>query len=434
MTALLVFGTFLVLAFLSVPILASIALAGIAGIVALGFADRLDLLAQQLLDGINSPALLAVPFFILAGNLLNALELTERIFGFASNLVGHLRAGLAQVNILASLLFSGISGAAVADCAALGTIEIKAMRERGYPVDFAAALTAASSIIGPIFPPSIPLLIYAYVASASVGRLFLAGIVPALLLVAALMIYVDIVARFRDFPREPRATMKVVLASAVDGLLALLAPLIILGAMLTGVTTASEAGVIACVYALALGAWYRTITLRRVVLALRETAWLSTIVLVMIGFSTAIAWIMAFDQVPQTLADMVLARIDTDWQFILIYIGFFILLGCVFDSLSAMIILMPIVLPIIDSFGIDRVHFGIVTVLTLMVGILTPPLGIALYVMMDIAKLPFETIARATLPFLLPIVLVILLVAFVPQIALFLPDLIMGPELAPPAR
>lgn len=428
MSALIVFGTFLVLAFLSVPVLASIAVAGTVGIAILGFADRLDLLAQQLLDGINSPALLAVPFFILAGNLLNALELTERIFRFATNLVGHIRGGLAQVNILASLLFSGISGAAVADCAALGTIEVDAMRKRGYPPEFAAALTASSSIVGPIFPPSIPLLIYAYVASASVGRLFLAGIVPALLLVATLMVFVRVVAGRRKFPREPRASRGEVLSSAVDGLLTLLAPLIILGAMLTGFTTASEAGVIACVYALGLGLWYRTLTFARFVGALRDTAYLSAIVLLMIGFSTAIAWIMAFDQVPQALADLVLTRVDADWQFVLIYIAFFIVLGCVFDSLSAMIILMPIVLPIIDGFGIDRVHFGVVTVLTLMVGILTPPLGIALYVMMDVAKLPFETIARATLPFLLPIVLVILVIAFVPQISLFLPDLLMGPE------
>ena len=428
MIAAVVFGTFVFLAFLSVPILASITIAGATGIIILGFGDKLELVSQQMLDGINNSALLSVPFFILAGNLLNALQLTERIFQFATNLVGHIRAGLAQVNILASLLFSGISGAAVADCAALGTVEVKAMRERGYKSEFAAALTAASSIIGPIFPPSIPLLIYAFVTSSSVGRLFLAGIIPALLLVAGLMIFVYVLAHKQNLPREKRATRSEVLNSAADGLFVLMAPAIILVAMLSGITTASEAGVLACCYALMLGVYYKTLTIRSLYQALRETAYLSAIVLLMIGFSTVIAWIMAFTQVPQGLAALMLQNISADWQFILIYIVFFLLIGCIFDGLSAMIIMMPIVLPIVDSFGIDRVHFGIVTVLTLMVGILTPPLGIALYVMMDIAKLPFETIARATIPFLFPIVAVIVLIAFIPEITLFLPNLIMGPE------
>ncbi|MEQ8444454.1 MAG: TRAP transporter large permease [Pelagibacterium sp.] len=426
MTGLLVLGVFMALAFLSVPILTSIIIASAAGVVALGFTDRLGIVSQQMLDGINSPALLSVPFFILAGNLLNGCKLTDRIFRFANNLVGHIRGGLAQVNILASLLFGGISGAAVADCAALGTVEVKAMRERGYPADFAAAVTAASSIVGPIFPPSIPLLIYAFVSNASVGRLFLAGIMPALLLVAVLMIYVYIVSVRRNFPREKRAKFGEVARSAVDGFLTLLAPGIILGAMLTGFTTASEAGVLACIYALGLGLYYRTLNLDVLVTAFRDTAYLSTIALLMIGFSATVGWIMAFDLVPQQLADFILGNIDSKWVFILVYLLFLIVLGCVFDATAALIILVPIMLPIVDGFGIDRVHFGIFTVLTLMVGILTPPVGIALYIMMDIAKLPFEKVARATIPFLLPIVIAILLIAFVPQISLFLPNLVYG--------
>ena len=426
MTGLLVLGVFMALAFLSVPILTSIIIASAAGVVALGFTDRLGIVSQQMLDGINSPALLSVPFFIIAGNLLNGCKLTDRIFRFANNLVGHIRGGLAQVNILASLLFGGISGAAVADCAALGTVEVKAMRERGYPADFAAAVTAASSIVGPIFPPSIPLLIYAFVSNASVGRLFLAGIMPALLLVAVLMIYVYIVSVRRNFPREKRARFGEVARSAVDGFLTLLAPGIILGAMLTGFTTASEAGVLACIYALGLGLYYRTLNLDVLVTAFRDTAYLSTIALLMIGFSATVGWIMAFDLVPQQLADFILGNIDSKWVFILVYLLFLIVLGCVFDATAALIILVPIMLPIVDGFGIDRVHFGIFTVLTLMVGILTPPVGIALYIMMDIAKLPFEKVARATIPFLLPIVIAILLIAFVPQISLFLPNLVYG--------
>tara|TARA_R110002049_G_scaffold70251_1_gene181554 strand:- start:44718 stop:46001 length:1284 start_codon:yes stop_codon:yes gene_type:complete len=427
MTGLLVLGVFIGLAFLSVPILTSIIVAASAGVVALGFSDRLGIVSQQMLDGINSPSLLAVPFFILAGNLLNGLQLTERIFRFANNLVGHIRGGLAQVNILASLLFAGISGAAVADCAALGTVEVKAMRERGYPADFAAGVTAASSIIGPIFPPSIPLLLFAFVANASVGRLFLAGVIPALLLLVVLMVYVYIVSAKRGFPTGERAPLSEILSSALDGFLTLLAPGIILGAMLTGFTTASEAGVLACLYAIGLGIYYRTLNLQVLLVAFRDTAVLSTIALLMIGFSACIGWIMAFDLVPQRLAEFVLVSVESKWAFLLIYLLFLVLLGCVFDATAALIILVPIMLPIIDGFEIDRVHFGIFTVLTLMVGILTPPIGIALYIMMDVAKLPFEAVAKATIPFLVPIVIAILLITFIPQISLFLPNLIYGP-------
>ena len=426
MSGLLVLGTFIVLAFLSVPILTSIIIAASAGVIALGFSDQLGIVSQQMLDGINSPTLLSVPFFILAGNLLNGLQLTDRIFRFANNIVGHIRGGLAQVNILASLLFAGISGAAVADCAALGTVEVKAMRERGYPAPFAAGVTAASSIIGPIFPPSIPLLLFAFVANASVGRLFLAGVVPAIVLLIVLMGYVHIVSIRRNFPKEPFPPIKEILASAVDGLLTMLAPGIILGAMLTGFTTASEAGVLACLYAMALGIWYRTLNLKVLLQALRETAYLSSIALLMIGFSACVGWILAFDMVPQRLADLVLTSVDAKWQFLLIYLVFLVLLGCVFDATAALIILVPIMLPIVDGFGIDRVHFGIFTVLTLMVGILTPPIGIALYIMMDVAKLPFEAVAKATVPFLIPIIIAVLLITFVPSISLFLPNLVYG--------
>ncbi|QDC10610.1 TRAP transporter large permease [Oceanicola sp. D3] len=426
MTGLLVLGVFVVLAFHSVPILTAIILAAAAGVISLGFSDQLGIVSQQMLDGINSPSLLSVPFFILAGNLLNGLKLTDRIFRFANNIVGHIRGGLAQVNVLASLLFAGISGAAVADCAALGTVEVKAMRERGYPAPFAAGVTAASSIIGPIFPPSIPLLLFAFVANASVGRLFLAGVVPALVLLVVLMGYVHIVSLKRGYPKEPRPPLREILASAVDGVLTLLAPGIILVAMFTGFTTASEAGVLACLYALALGIWYRTLTVKVLITAFRETAALSTIALLMIGFSSCIGWIMAFDMVPQRLADFVLVSIDAKWQFLLVYLAFLIILGCVFDATAALIILVPIMLPIVDGFGIDRVHFGIFTVLTLMVGILTPPLGIAIYIMMDVAKLPFEAVAKATIPFLIPIVIAVLLITFVPQISLFLPNLVYG--------
>ncbi len=428
MTGFAIIAVFLGLVLMAVPIVAAIGLAGIAGMHFAGFGNSMFIAPQQLLQGVDNAALLAIPFFILAGNLLNALGMTDRIFAFATKLVGHLRGGLAQVNVVASLFFSGISGAAVADCAALGTVEVKAMKARGYTAEFAGAVTAASSIIGPIFPPSIPLLIYAYVATESVGRLFLAGILPALLITFGLMVYVGILARVKGFPVEPRASFKEISSTAVDGMFALAAPLIILTCMLTGIATASEAGVVTCFYTLALGFYYRSLTLEKVIKAARDTVYLSVMVILMLGFSKIIGWVLAITQTPQLLADLTLTSIDQRWVFILIYILFFLILGMVFDTLGAMIILMPVVLPIVDALEIDRVHFGIVTVFTLMIGILTPPLGIALYVMMDITKRPFEVLAKAVLPFLIPLLLALLLVAFVPQISLFLPELIMGPK------
>ena len=426
MAALVIIGVFLVLVLAAVPIITAIGLAGAAGVYAAGFGDMMFIAAQRVLEGVDSAALVAVPFFILAGNLLNALGMTDRIFAFATAVVGHVRGGLAQVNILASLFFSGISGAAVADCAALGTVEVKAMKARGYTAEFAGAITAASSIVGPIFPPSIPILIYAYVATESVGRLFLAGILPALAITLGLMIYVWVLARIRTFPVEPRARWSEIGRKAMDGIFAIAAPIIILTCMLTGVATASEAGVVTCFYTLLLGVYYRSLTIGKVIAAARATVYLSAMVLLMLGFSTIIAWVLAITQVPQALAEITLTHIDQRWLFILIYILFFLVLGMLFDTLSAMVILMPIVLPIVDMFGIDRVHFGIVTVFALMIGVLTPPLGIALYVMMDITQRPFEVLVRSVLPFLIPLLLVLLLVAFVPEISLFLPNLIMG--------
>jgi tripartite ATP-independent transporter DctM subunit len=423
-----ILGVFLLLTVLTVPVTTAIAGAAVVGVIAAGFSDAFYIVPQQTLEGINSSALLAVPFFILAGGLLNKLGMTDRIFNFAEALVGHFRAGLAQVNVLASLIFAGISGAAVADCAGLGMVEVKAMRERGYSPDFAAAVTMASSIVGPIFPPSIPLVIYAFVSSTSVGRLFLAGILPAIVIVIGLMSFIWVLSIRQKFPTQPRASLGRILRTGVDGVIALVAPTIIIAAMVTGFTTASEAGVIACVYTLIAGLFYRTLSWRKLWEALTETTLLTSMILLMLGFSTVMGWVMAIEQVPQVLAEAVLTTIDSVWVFLLAYILFFLVIGCVFDTLAAMIILMPILLPLIDQFSIDRVHFGIVTVFALMIGILTPPLGIALYIMMDVSKLSFERLSRAAIPFLIPLVIVLIIIAYVPEISLWLPDMIMGPD------
>jgi tripartite ATP-independent transporter DctM subunit len=242
------------------------------------------------------------------------------------------------------------------------------------------------------------------------------------------MFFIWVLSIRHNFPAQTRASLGKIVRTGVDGVIALVAPAVILAAMVTGFTTASEAGVIACIYTLVAGLFYRTLTWRKIWEALTETTLLTSMILLMLGFSTVMGWVMAIEQVPQILANAVLTTIDSVWLFLIAYIVFFLVIGCVFDTLAAMIILMPILLPLIDQFGIDRIHFGIVTVFALMIGILTPPLGIALYIMMDVSGLSFERLSRAAIPFLIPLVVVLILIAFFPEITLWVPDMIMGTD------
>lgn len=422
----IIFTVLLVLVVLGVPILMVIAGTGLVGLVYAGFNASFYIVPQQVLEGVNSPALLAVPFFILAGNLLTVLGIADRIYNFANALVGHFRAGLAQVNVVGSMVFAGVSGAAISDLGTLGRIEIKAMVAHGYRPDFSAAITGASSVVGPIIPPSIPLVIYGVTASTSIGRLFLAGLIPGISAGLGLMLCIRLLAIRHNFPIQSRMPLAEIVRSAADGLVALGAPALILGAMLTGYSTATEAGVLASVYSLIVGLFYRTLTWKKLWEALTETVLLTSFVLMMIGFATVIGWLLAIEQIPQQLASLVLDKVSSPWGFLAVYLVFFLLLGCVFDTLAAMIILMPIVLPVVDHFGIDRVHFGVLTVFVLTIGILLPPVGLALYVLVNISGVPFDRIVRAVLPLLIPLIAVLVLVTYVPALSLWLPNLVMG--------
>jgi tripartite ATP-independent transporter DctM subunit len=400
----------------------------LAALFAAGFGDALYILPLQVLEGVDNPSLLAIPFFIMAGNLMNAVGMTDKIFNFATQLVGHMRAGLAQVNVLSSMIFAGVSGAAVAECAGLGMIEIKAMRERGYPADFAAAITVASAVVGPIIPPSISLVVYAFISGTSVARLFLAGIIPGLLVGFALMLFNRYLAIRRDFPREPRASWRSVGEHAVDGMAALVAPLIILSAIVTGYTTATEAGVLACAYSLVLGLVYRTITWQKLWKALTDTMLITSVVMVIVGYSTVMGWLLAIEQIPQQLADQVLLVTDQRAIFLGLLLAFLLLIGCVVEGVPAKLILVPMLLPIIDGFGIDRVHFGLIITMALLIGIATPPMGIGLYIMVEVGNVSFEKVTIAVLPFLIPLIAVLILITYIPPLTLWLPDLIMGPQ------
>ena len=422
----ILFILFVGLVLIRVPVTMAIGAAVLAALLVAGFSDNLYIMPLQVLEGVENPSLLAVPFFIMAGNLMNAVGMTDKIFNFATAIVGHFRAGLAQVNVLSSMIFAGVSGAAVADCAGLGAVEIKAMRERGYPADFAAALTVASAVVGPIIPPSISLVIYAFLSNTSVARLFLAGIVPGILIGLSLMIFNRIIAKKRGFPREPRASLNKVFRTAVDGIAALVAPGIILGAIVTGYTTATEAGVLACFYSLVLGAVYRTLSWKKLWDVLTDTMVITAVIMMITGYSQVMGWLLAIEQVPQELANAVLLTTENRYVFLGLLLLFLLAIGTVVEGIPAKLILVPMLLPIIDQFGVDRVHFGLIITNALLIGMATPPMGIGVYVVVEVGQVPFEKVTLALIPFMIPLIGVLILITYIPQLTLWLPNLIMG--------
>jgi tripartite ATP-independent transporter DctM subunit len=381
--------------------------------------------AHRMINGVDSFPLLAVPFFILAGNLMNTSGITERIFNFALALVGWMRGGLGHVNVGASVIFAGMSGAAVADAGGLGAIEIKAMRDAKYDVDFAVGITAASSTIGPIIPPSLPMVIYGVVAGASIGQLFAAGFVPGLLMAVALMVMVAYFARRRGYPRDQAFHLPTLFSSFRGAFLSLLTPALIVGGILTGAFTPTEAAVAACAWALFLGLIvYRTLTLRRFLRVSFDTIETTAVVLFVVGAASIFAWILTSNRVPEAFAAAMLSVSDRPWVLLLMINVILLIVGCFMETIAAITILVPVLLPVAAHAGVDPVHFGVIMVLNLMIGLLTPPVGMVLYVLARVAKIPFERCVVATAPFLIPLGVVLILITFIPQLTLWLPTLI----------
>lgn len=380
---------------------------------------------QRMIDGLNSFPILAVPLFLLAAAILNSSGITHHIFGFARSLVGHVRGGLGHVNVLASLFFSGMSGSAVADAGGLGKLEIKAMRDAGYDDEFAGSVTAASSMIGPLVPPSITMVLYGVVSGTSIGQLFLGGIIPGFLCAAALMFMVYILAVRRGYPTEPRASLCQIGQGFLISFPALMTPAVIVVGIFSGYFSPTEAAAITVLYALFIDiVFYRQMTWRKLFRAVHESAVTSSSIALIIAGVSLMGWILAREQAPQKIAGLFLSLVDTKWGFLVAVNTMIFVLGAVVESLAILLIVVPILVPIALSFGIDPVHFGIIIVLNLMISILTPPMGMALFVVAKVGNIPFHKLAIAILPWLLPPLAVLLLVIVFPPLSTFLPGLL----------
>lgn len=380
---------------------------------------------HRMVGGMDSFPLLSIPFFVLAGALMNSAGITTRIFDFANSLVGWMRGGLGHVNVSASIMFAGMSGAAVADAGGLGAIEVKAMRAKGYDAGFSVGVTAASSTIGPIIPPSLPMIIYGVMAGASIGQLFAAGFIPGLLMAIALMVMVAYYAKKRNYPKDAKFSIPRVATTFKSAFLSLMTPVIIIGGILFGIFTATEAAIAATVYSLVLGTLvYRTLTFKKLVKVSMETIETTSIILLIIAGAAIFSWVLTTQHVTEDFTRWMLTITDNKTYILLMMTFILFAVGCFMETIAAITILTPVLLPIAVSLGIDPVHFGVVMVLNLMIGLLTPPVGMVLYVLSRVTNVPFEECTKATIPFVIPLVIVLLLVTFIPSLSMWLPTLI----------
>lgn len=386
----------------------------------------LIMVVQRLTEGANTFTLLAVPGFILAGNLMNSGEVTDRIFDFCGKLVGHITGGLGHANILASVVFAGMSGAAIADAGGLGAIELKAMKDAGYDDDFSLAVTGASSLVGPIIPPSVPAVVYGTVASVSIGRLFIAGAVPGFIMAVAMCVMVYVISKKKGYRKEEWCGFPELFRSFKRAFLSLLTVVIILGGILKGIFTPTEAAMIATFYAIFLGFFYRTLTIKKLIAALREASETTCTVMMIVCGATIFCYILSYERFPQLVANLFLTYCDNKYIALLIINIFLVFVGMFMDSSPSIIILTPVFLPVVTAFGVDPVHFGIIMILNLMIGLLTPPVGMVLYVLSKVSSVPFERICKATVPFIIMFYILLQFITYIPQICLFLPNLMYG--------
>ncbi len=423
MSILLLFALLFGLLIIGVPVAVSLGLASLVFILTNGMPSVIVL--HNMVNGVNSFPLIAIPFFILAGHLMNTAGITTKIFNFARAMVGWMHGGLGHVNVGASVVFAGMSGAAVADAGGLGNIEIKAMRDAGYDTDFSVGITAASSTIGPIIPPSLPLVIYGVVADTSIGQLFAAGLIPGLLMAFALMVMVAWFAKRRNYPRDDRFRFSIFWRTLREAVLPLMTPIIIVGGIVTGIFTPTEAAVAAVAYSMFLGlVIYRTLNWKSMLRVSMDTIEMTASILMIVAASAIFGWILTANQVANQFADLLLGFTENKIAVLLIITLLVLIIGCFMETIAAITILVPVLLPVAIQIGIDPVHFGIILILNLMLGLLTPPVGMVLFVLSKVSNVPFERCVVATAPFLVPLIAVLLLLTFVPVFSMWLPTLV----------
>lgn len=406
------------------PIAFALGLACLVYLLLAGF--PLMVLPMKMYSGIDVFVLLSVPGFILAGNLMNHGGLTEKIINFCNHLLGHIRGGLALANIGASMLFAGISGTAVSDTASIGSVMIPAMKREGYGEGFSCAITAASSTVGPIIPPSVPMIIAATLSGLSVGKLFLAGAVPGFLLGVGLMVVAYVISVRENYPKHPRSSLRQIAKSFVDTFWALLMTFIILFGIIGGVFTPTEASIIAVLYAVLVGLLvYRKLNFRKIQVIVLDSMKTSASLMVLIGFANLFGWILVTERLPQLISAEILGFTTNKYLVLLLINLLLIFVGTFMETIAALLILFPILLKVAATVGVDPIHFAVIAVLNLIIGLTTPPVGVCLFVASSIGKVSIGKVSKASLPFLAVSLIVLILVTLIPELSLFLPQLIM---------
>jgi C4-dicarboxylate transporter, DctM subunit len=418
----LLFLLFFLLLLLRFPIAFALGLSTLAYLIPAGY--PLITIPLKMYSGIDVFVLLSIPGFILAGNLMNSCGMTDRIINFCNNMIGHIRGGLSLANIGASMVFSGISGTAISDTASIGSVMIPAMKKEGYEADFACAVTAASSTIGPIIPPSLPMIIAGSLTGLSIGKLFLAGAFPGILLAMGLMAVSRMISLKKKHPKQARASWKMRGKSVIHAFWALLMTFLILFGIIGGMFTPTEASVIAVLYALLVGKFfYKTLTFKSIINVMTSSAGTTASLMILVGFANLFGWILVSEQIPQSLADLLLSITENKLLLLLLINILLIIIGSFMETIASLLIVYPILLKVAVFAGVDPIQFSVIAVLNLIIGLNTPPVGVCLFVAAGIGKVSLEKVARAGFPFLLVSIIVLLMVTYIPALSLYLPGL-----------
>ncbi len=427
MNSLILIGVFLVMLALRLPVVFALLLSSLTYIVFLKPIPMI-ILAHRMVGSIQSFPLLALPLYILAADIMNEGQISARLFGFSKSLVGHIRGSLGHVVVVADMIFAGISGSISAEAAGLGKMELPMMTKAGYDMKFAVGVTSSASIIGPIIPPSIQMILYGMIAEQSVGRLFAGGFIPGVIMGVTLMVTVYVFAVKRNYPREAkRASIGEMWKGFKKAFFALMAPVIILGGIISGVFTPTEAGVVAVVYSFVITYFvYRTVKLKQFIPMFVGTGVTTALILVIMGAASVFGWLITMEDVPSKIRDLILAATNQQWVVLLLLNVAFLILGCFFDICAIILVFTPMILPVLKAFHVDLVHWGVVETLNVCIGFLTPPFGVGLFIMSELSGLKVSEVTRGIVPFLIPLIFTLFLITFVPELVLFLPRLVFG--------